>query len=196
MATDSPAKTDTRTKILRLAEQLLQNKGFNGFSYHDIAEPLGIKNAAVHYHFPSKADLGVALIRRYRQILAASSRTFMRTGKDPMRQLDGYFAFCRRRCETSGGICPIAVVATDYNTVPQPMRDEAARLAEETVAWLSRVFEAGRAEGLLSFEGNPDDKAVQVQAALQGAGQLARFHGLDAMDATIRQVQRDLGLES
>ena len=48
------ATRDTREQIVDTALQLLMQRGVNGFSYRDISEPLGIKNAAVHYHFPSK----------------------------------------------------------------------------------------------------------------------------------------------
>ena len=61
-----PRRTDTRSRILDVAEDLLQDRGFNGFSYKDVAGALGIRNAAVHYHFPAKADLGVELVERAR----------------------------------------------------------------------------------------------------------------------------------
>ena len=58
---------DTREKIMDRAAHLLMNRGFNGFSYRDISSHLGVKNAAVHYHFPAKADLAMALVDEYRQ---------------------------------------------------------------------------------------------------------------------------------
>ena len=91
MTTSAKPRTDTKKEILKLAEQLFQTKGYNGFSYSDISSVLGIKNAAIHYHFPSKADLGVALVRRYRDLLKATSADFMRTGKNPHEQLEGIF---------------------------------------------------------------------------------------------------------
>jgi|GEM_PF-6700355 len=56
--------SNTREKIIELADQLIRTKGFNAFSYADISAPLDIKNAAVHYHFPNKADLGIAVIEQ------------------------------------------------------------------------------------------------------------------------------------
>ncbi len=58
---------ETRKDILNAAEQFLQLRGYNGFSYHHISAELGVRNAAVHYHFPTKADLGAAVIRRFRE---------------------------------------------------------------------------------------------------------------------------------
>jgi len=56
---------DTRTAILDVAERLVQSRGFNGFSYADVAAELGITKAALHYHFRGKAELGESLISRY-----------------------------------------------------------------------------------------------------------------------------------
>jgi len=50
--------SDTAERILDIAQDLIQRRGFNAFSYHDIAAPMGIRKASIHYHFPSKADLG------------------------------------------------------------------------------------------------------------------------------------------
>ena len=69
------AAKGTRDQILDLAENLLLDKGFNGFSYKHIAEQLGVKNAAIHYYFPAKSDLGTALVERYRRHFQAFHRT-------------------------------------------------------------------------------------------------------------------------
>src|ERR1700676_2907376 len=65
---------DTAQRILDVAERLAQTRGFNGFSYADIAAELGMTKASLHYHFAAKADLGCALIvgygRRFEAALA------------------------------------------------------------------------------------------------------------------------------
>jgi AcrR family transcriptional regulator len=66
---------DTSEQILDIAQFLVQTRGFNAFSYADIASQLGIRNAAVHYHFRSKTDLGHALVVRYRQTFARALAT-------------------------------------------------------------------------------------------------------------------------
>ena len=59
-------RTDTADQILDVAEHLVQIRGFNAFSYADVGAELGLTNAALHYHFSTKADLGEALIRAIR----------------------------------------------------------------------------------------------------------------------------------
>jgi len=65
MATATKQRSETAEQILDLAETLIQTRGYSAFSYQDIAEALGIRKASIHYHFPSKTDLGVAVIDRY-----------------------------------------------------------------------------------------------------------------------------------
>ena len=62
-----PRGRDTSEEILNAAEDLLQRRGYNAFSYHHIAVQLGVRNAAIHYHYPSKESLGVALVKRYQE---------------------------------------------------------------------------------------------------------------------------------
>ena len=66
MATTAPPqRSETAEQILDLAETLIQTRGYSAFSYQDIADSLGIRKASIHYHFPSKSDLGVAVVDRY-----------------------------------------------------------------------------------------------------------------------------------
>src|SRR5271170_6309988 len=72
MNTARVERSDTAARILDVAERLVQVRGYNGFSYADIAAELQITKAALHYHFAGKAELGEALITRYaRRFIAA-----------------------------------------------------------------------------------------------------------------------------
>ena len=64
MSPGSPAPDATRSRILDVAEQLVQTRGFNGFSYADISAELGITKASLHYHFATKAEHGRTLVAR------------------------------------------------------------------------------------------------------------------------------------
>src|SRR5918993_590739 len=82
--------TDTATRILDVAERLVQRRGFNGFSYADVASELGISKASLHYHFAGKAELGEALIGRYAGRFAAALEEIDRDGADAPGKLDAY----------------------------------------------------------------------------------------------------------
>jgi TetR/AcrR family transcriptional repressor of nem operon len=67
-------QTSTRTATLDIAERLVQDKGFNGFSYADVAAELGVTTAALHYQFRGKVELGEALIARYAERFSEAPR--------------------------------------------------------------------------------------------------------------------------
>ena len=184
--------SETKLEILRLAEQLARAHGFNGFSYKDIADRMGIKPAAIHYHFPTKADLGVALIHRYRELLLSKTRDFMKDGGQATVQLEGLFRFYLRDSEVDTPICPMGSVAVDYFNVTEETRREGERLAREMITWMTRVLELGREQGEFEFDGPAADKAIVVLATLQGAAQIARMAGTDRLAAAMDQIRRDL----
>lgn len=185
-------RTDTRERILDLAEQLLAAKGYNGFSYQDISAPLGIRNAAVHYHFPTKADLGVAIVQRYRDLLREATGEFMTSGGSAVEQLEGYLRFFARECREHQTLCPVGTISADYFNIPEQMRQAGQRLKNETLAWLVRVFELGRAQDELRFQGDPEANALSLMATVQGARQLVRLMGPEVMETAAEQIRRHL----
>lgn len=188
-------RTDTRERILDSAEQLLATRGYHGFSYQDISRPLGIKNAAVHYHFPTKADLGVAIVRRYRDMLKAASDGFMKFGGSARLHLEAYLDFFMKEACENQTMCPMGVLTADYFSIPESMREEGTKLEQEVFAMLIRVLEVGREQGELHFEGEPRTKAVMMMSALQGARQLARMMGSEVLATAIEELRRELYVE-
>src|SRR5438132_1674693 len=69
---DMAADLNTKDQLLNVAQRLIQTRGFQGFSYRDLADEIEISTASIHYHFPTKADLGVALVQRFRAGLIAA----------------------------------------------------------------------------------------------------------------------------
>ncbi len=57
--------SNTREQLQDRAEHYIRQGGFGSFSFRDLAKDLNIKSASVHYHFPSKSDLGTAVAERY-----------------------------------------------------------------------------------------------------------------------------------
>lgn len=185
---------NTRSKILNRAEDLFRQRSYSGFSYHDIAKPLGIKNAAIHYHFPSKGDLGVAIIQRYRRILARVTRRLPATGEQARQQLEALFEFESGLAARDRRVCPLAVMATDYVNITPAMQSEGQQLVAEMSDWLTQVLNVGRRDGTFHFDGEAADKAVSILAAFVGARQISRLGRNDHFSSTVKQIRRDLGL--
>lgn len=186
--------SDTRERILEKASELLTQRGFNGFSYRDISTHLGVKNAAIHYHFPSKTDLAVALVGEFQQTLDEQTGAFMRNGGPALPQLEGLFWFTDKQMRMGRIICPIGAFSVDYDELPEEVRAATDKFLSDSTRWLTRVLETGRQQNEFGFAGEPADKATEILATLQGARQMARIHGMDVMQRVMDQIRTGLGL--
>jgi TetR/AcrR family transcriptional repressor of nem operon len=187
--------SNTRDQIIDKAFQLMLQRGLNGFSYRDISEPLGVKNAAIHYHFPNKMDLIKALIDENHQVLRRSTSEFMAYGGPARPQLEGLFAFTMNQCQCGRPICMVGALAIDYDELSDDIKEANNRFMKDSVNWLSRVMDAGRKQDEFHFEGESMSKAVSILAMIQGARQLARVHGLDYLEKIFEQIRTDLGIK-
>jgi TetR/AcrR family transcriptional repressor of nem operon len=186
--------SDTREQILDRAAHLLMSRGFNGFSYRDISSHLGVKNAAVHYHFPAKTDLALALIDDYRQTLRKGTSEFMAYGGSALQQMEGFMAFTSTQCKRDRCICPFGAFSIDYSQLPEEIHMAMAEFLNETIQWLTRVLEVGRNQKEFNFKGDARPRALSILAGLQGSRQMARIHGIEVLDDVISQVRIDLGI--
>src|SRR4051812_40680086 len=167
---------DTAARILDVAERLVQVRGFNGFSYADIASELEVSKASLHYHFAGKAELGEALIGRYAARFAEALEEIDRQGSDAPAKLEAY-AGIYADVLRDRRMCLCGMLAAEYDTLPKPMRNAIIGFFDDNEAWLEGVLEQGREEGTLSLDGSPDDAAQTIVSSLEGALLVARPYG-------------------
>ena len=166
----------TADRILDVAERLVQTRGFNAFSYADVSQALGIRKASLHHHFSTKAQLGLALLARYRLGFGDALRSIdagaSGGGERLARYVELYASVLRRN-----RMCMCGMLAADVATLPRPMRESVACFFAENEAWLARTLERGRKGGELCFEGAPASMAEFFVSSLEGAMLLARGSG-------------------
>ena len=167
---------DTATQILDVAERLVQVRGFNGFSYADVAVELKITKAALHYHFAGKAELGEALVARYAARFAEALAAVEERTAEASARLDAY-ADLYLDVLREQRMCLCGMMAAEYETLPSPMQDAVVRFFDENERWLTRVLEQGREEGTLTFPGPPQETARMIVSGLEGAMLVARPFG-------------------
>jgi TetR/AcrR family transcriptional repressor of nem operon len=168
--------TDTATQILDVAERLVQIRGFNAFSYTDVAGELGLTNAALHYHFPSKAELGEALIARYTIRFTGALAEIDESHSDPLRKLAAYTGLYATVLR-SQRMCLCGMLAADHETLSPGMQGAVADFFERNERWLAEVLKQGRDDGTLSFPGSPLEEARSIVSGLEGAMLIARSIG-------------------
>ena len=148
-----------RDAILSSAEARMRRGGFHGFSFRDLAADVGIKSASVHYHFPTKADLGVSLMRSYQeQMLAAfGDPEDDRTLADKLGAVrDAY-----RRKLSKAGICLCGILAAEHAGLPEPVGEALKDYLVACRNWLISAFAGSRA-------GESEKRALVFSSALQG----------------------------
>ena len=178
----------TAARILDVAERLVQSRGFNGFSYADVASELGVTKASLHYHFPGKAELGEALIDRYARRFGEALEGIDAECADPRQKLDRYAQLYALVLKDQR-MCLCGMLAADYATLPTAMRQAVVRFFDENQAWLQKVLEEGQEQGTLHYESSAAGEAQLIIGALEGAMLVARPYGdTDRFEATARRL--------
>jgi len=171
---DSP--NDTAARILDSAERLVQVRGFNGFSYADVAAELDMTTAALHYHFPGKGELGRALIERYTERFIAALADIDERITDAPAKLDAY-AGLYADVLRGQRMCLCGMLAAEYQTLPDPMRAAVIAFIDANEAWVEKVLADGRRAGTIALAGGPADAARLIVSGLEGAMLVARPYG-------------------
>jgi TetR/AcrR family transcriptional regulator, transcriptional repressor for nem operon len=183
---------DTPSEILDVAERLVQSRGFNAFSYADVAAELGITKPALHYHYASKAELGEALIVRYAARFNDALSRIDRVCSDGRSKLEAY-AELYREVLAQQRMCLCGMLAADFPTLSSAMRTGVVRFFDDNDAWLAQVLEQGRRDRTLRYEGSSRDAARMIVGALEGAILIARPYGdVARFEATAARLIADL----
>ncbi|HEX9065192.1 MAG TPA: TetR/AcrR family transcriptional regulator [Streptosporangiaceae bacterium] len=167
------SRRGTPARILDAAERVVQTRGFASFSYASVAAELQITKAALHYHYPGKAELGLALIARYgarfRDALAAIDAS---AGTAP-EKLDAYIGLYAGVLSEQK-MCLCGMLAAEFDTLPGPMRAEVLRFFEDNERWLEKVLDQGIRENSVRMRTGAQASAVLILSALEGAMLVAR----------------------
>jgi TetR/AcrR family transcriptional repressor of nem operon len=182
---------DTREAILAVARAMVQAHGYGGLSFRELAKEVGVKSASVHYHFPTKGDLGAALARLYTDNAVALFEEFLAASPDPASCIRGYTGVFRSALLNNNRMCLCGIMAAERDDLPAEVRVEVERFTEVNVRWLARVLSLRKSAA--------SKKAIQRQAtavfaAIEGAQLVARGRGDVAVFDEIVETYRTAGL--
>ena len=162
--------TNSKEAILAAAKRTAQAHGYGGLNFRDLAAEVGIKAASIYHHFPSKADLGAAVARRYWEDSAAALETMLAESPDPQQSLRQYPDTFRKALENNNRMCMCSFMAAEYDDLPEPVKKEVQAFADVNVAWLSRALCAAAVVGVKESQ----LRARAIFAAVAGAQLMAR----------------------
>lgn len=159
---------DTRTALLESATALVRRRGYAGFSYADLAEVIPIRKPSIHHHFPTKEDLGIAIVERYAERFMAQLAAIDAAQSDTIAKIRAYADLYREGLSTGQG-CLCGVLASEIGTLPARVQAGVRRFFDDNLSWLERVLREGKRRGLIRPDLRAPRAARTVLAALQGA---------------------------
>ncbi|MFA5984709.1 MAG: TetR/AcrR family transcriptional regulator [Methylococcaceae bacterium] len=165
-----------KQRILASAQRLVQQRGFNGFSYADIAKEIGIRKASLHYYFPGKSDLGLALIETYSLMLEQEFSRINAKGITAEAKLSAYIDIYRQAL-AADCMCLGGMLASESSTLEMALLPGLRRFFQRNVEWLTLVLNEGEVQGLFFLLGTATDHARILVSALQGTLMIARLQG-------------------
>ncbi|MEO0927903.1 MAG: TetR/AcrR family transcriptional regulator [Cyanobacteria bacterium J06643_13] len=168
------AVNPTAQKILTVAQHNVQTKGFNGFSYRDLAVEIGIKTSSIHYHFPTKDDLALALVEAYHNAFEAELTKIRVESGSGRSQLKKYIQLFERNLAVDNKFCLCGMLASEINSLSERVKQAIQSFFTANERWLSELIANGQADGSLNQAVTPDLAAAQLLATLEGAMLIAR----------------------
>jgi TetR/AcrR family transcriptional repressor of nem operon len=184
--------SDMKQKIMSAARLTVQDRGYGGLSFRELAKEVGIKSASIHYHFPTKGDLGGALAKRYTADFAEYLDGLLAEGLDPATCIRKYTDVFRDTLRNENRMCLGGIMAAEHNDLPVEVQAEVVKFSEMNARWLTEVLSLQEPPGA-------DAKAIErhalaIFAAIEGAQLVARGRNNAAVYDDIVGAYRTAGL--
>jgi len=156
-----------KAQLLKVAEDKVRQGGYNNFSFREIANEIGIKSASVHYHFPTKADLGAELAHQYTDAFLAALgdiNDIKARGENP---IDVYTNIFKGALLTDNKMCLCGLLGAQNESLPEKVQIEVKRFFVKNLAWLTEAHSANGEE-------NPSQAAITTVSLLEGAMMISK----------------------
>lgn len=164
---------ETKERIMEAARLTVQDLGYSGLSFRELAKDVGIKSASIHYYFATKGELGGALASRYTAHYADYFDTLLTQGLDVETCMARYTDVFADTLRNGNRMCLAGILSAERNELPEEVRTEVVKFGEMNERWLSRVLalhEPAQPEAIRR-------RARAIFAAVQGAQLIAHSRG-------------------
>jgi TetR/AcrR family transcriptional repressor of nem operon len=192
--------SDMRQKIMSAGRTTVQAHGYSGLSFRELAKQVGIKSASIHYHFPTKGDLGGALAERYTADFAGYLDGLLAAALDQSACIRKYTEVFRNTLLNENRMCLGGIMAAEHDDLPTEVRAEVVKFSEMNARWLTAVLalpnrpKSGSAPGSKPAPAATRKRALAIFAAVEGAQLVARSRGDVAVYDDIIDAYRTAGL--
>jgi TetR/AcrR family transcriptional regulator, transcriptional repressor for nem operon len=180
------ATSDTKERIMAAARLTVQDRGYSGLSFRELAKDVGIKSASIHHYFPTKGELGGALAERYTSDFKEYLDGLLADGLDQETCIRRYTDVFGQTLRNDNRMCLAGIMAAEHKELPDEVRNEVVKFGQMNVDWIAKV---------LALSKNIEAEVVQrralaIFAAVQGAQLVARSRGDVAIYDAIIETYR------
>ncbi|MCH8622190.1 TetR/AcrR family transcriptional regulator [Undibacterium sp. TS12] len=156
-------------RVVDAAEGLIQERGYNGFSYDDVASLIGIKKPSIHHHFATKSELAAVVAQRY-------THRF----REQLLRIEGQYAHAPERLAAytelfeatyirDQKLCVCGMLGAEANSLPELVVNEVDGFFAANITWLSAVIAAGQQQGQIDKAQSAGEIAQALLCAMEGA---------------------------
>ncbi len=178
----------TREKIVGLAQEYIQAIGYPSFAYKQIGKALSIKNASIHYHFPTKDDLGLAVIEQAKTNFDQAAASW--ASLSPPARLQALMGVYRQYQQDGGKLCIVGSFGACYQDLSPALRAATDSHVAQIATWLTATFEEGQRTGLFTFTEPVEALTAGWMSTLIGSLSLGRMHGPNYFEQTLSSLQQ------
>jgi TetR/AcrR family transcriptional repressor of nem operon len=168
------AGKDTKTALLDFAEHAARSRGFDGFSYADLAEDVGIRKASIHYHFPTKAILSAALTDRYRASFEKLCEQVADENDTGGGRMLGLIVLYRKALGGGKTLCLCVALSSSRDSLSEEVMEKITAFRVMMIAWITQAFALGKHDGTITGVDYAEHEARATLALLEGAHLAAR----------------------
>jgi TetR/AcrR family transcriptional repressor of nem operon len=168
----------TSERIIDEARRLIMTRGYNGFSYADVAEVIGVRKASIHHHFPGKSDLAKAVVEQSRAVIRLQVDQLAEAEPEASAQLRAYATYWERCiADNTAPFCVAAMLAAELPSLPDDLAASVRLHFADLTGWLARLLALGVRQGSVSLVRSPAEEADAFMSAIYGAMLSARAFG-------------------
>ena len=169
---------ETRAKIIRIAAELFNIKGYSGTSISDVMQATGLKKGGIYNHFQSKEELALAAFDYAFQEMTKGTLKVWRNNNNSKARLLAMVANYLSYIEdppVPGG-CPILNTAIESDDTHPALREKALQAMDSWRALIRRIIEKGIAKGEITPNTNPDELATVIISAIEGGIMMSKLY--------------------
>jgi TetR/AcrR family transcriptional regulator, transcriptional repressor for nem operon len=184
---------NTREKILDTAQELIQTRSLQGFSFQDVADEVGVRKASLYHHFDSKDAMALAVLERATDWVRAQLAEV--DGEEPAARLERYFDMFRTLHGKAERMCPGGSFGSVFGAISGSLQTALHRFAKVHLDLLEDIVREGTERGQFQIRDQRSrDVAMQILAGIQGALLMGRLTGdPHAIDTVVAEFRNYLG---